>query len=121
MNTHTPGPLEVKNGEIHGYVRTVAADRFGNHDPICCASQEDAPLIASSYTLVDKAARSLNVDASELAESIDLAGLIRAARQVLDHVDNGIPFDGTPRNRERASVDALRAALSSLPRETVKP
>lgn len=82
MNSQTPGPITVK-GTSRGL---FAAPTIRNPDGLIAATrflgsgidaQEEhwvnAELLAASYTAFDKAGRELEVDAVELARSLDIA------------------------------------------------
>lgn len=117
MNTQTPGPLESDCGLIWppdmtqpaaGVAR--AAFEFGSGFEPSEQERATARLLAASYNAFDKAGRELGIDAAELAERIDLAALIRAAR---DWRGNGFPscgIDDTKIGPTPADpiVDALR-------------
>ncbi len=83
INQHTHGPMEVYEAHYNSYVHTVKTDAYGNREPLCLASKEDAPLIAASYNAFDKAGPELGLDAAALARETDVAALIRFRTSVL--------------------------------------
>lgn len=92
INPQTPGPLTVTKARHLDYVHTVKADRWGNTDPVCTAESDDARLLAAAYNAFDKAGRELGTDAAELAERIDIAGLVRQVG-IVDLIKNkGLPY-----------------------------
>ncbi len=130
-NAQTPGPIapDTEDG-------TLIRDENGRGSVVSQGSEwhgssvegiANARLLASAYTCFDKAGRDLGIDASVLAESIDLAGLIGTLRSVerglndLEDACRRIVGDTGTANLAREKADWCRAALSTLPRETVKP
>lgn len=120
INTHTPGPLfvgtPIRSADTVGICKTWNDSGETGEDTIAevlpgmpgCAKR-DARLLASAYTAFDRAGRALGIDAAELAESVDLAGLIQAAHHLLtnaESVSSGQRPNGTT---------SLRAELSVLP------
>jgi hypothetical protein len=119
MNTQTPGPLEVAsfvNGhfaigtrdcEPVAKVLRLPSDN-GIRDP---ETEANARLLTAGYNAFDKAGRALGVDATELAEAIDLAALVTAAREVIGELDHDTLGAGTS-----ARVLKLDGLLARLPR-----
>ncbi len=76
-----------------------------------------AALLAASYTSYDKAGRELGVDATKLAQTVDLAGLIKIAQNV---ANQGFVGGCSPQSMLRGihdMQDRLRAVLAKLPRD----
>lgn len=128
MNAQTPGPLAVRQTGIGFPYLTVG---IGARESIVCqtyvqqpepqAVHANARLLASAYTAFDRAGRALHCDAAELAASLDLVTLIRAAQSVLAAIDGGITSAPDAPFREvwpAEDANTLRAALSTLPRES---
>lgn len=87
INAQTPGPLFVGRGEriqtkAAPWNGRILADMTHNAHPETRTTKAEARLFAAAYTAFDKAGRELGLDAATLAESIDLAALIRAAQLV---------------------------------------
>lgn len=89
MNTTTPNaqtlaPLTFSRNQgcrmLHGNGLQIA-HTTGLHDDL--ADKANARLLAAAYTAFDRAGRTLNVDAAILAESIDVATLVCAARDAI--------------------------------------
>lgn len=108
-NGQTPGPAFAK---VHIAPQwAVKVGKRGGMRFLALTSQANdeanARLLAASYTMADRDARELGVDAVELCEALDLAALIRAAQgavSLLECLGNG----GTD---TEAAVRALRRAL----------
>lgn len=93
INAQTAGPLCTDGLHLHAPYHdegtTLVADlvphRLGSADrrPFDEARQSNARLLAAAYTAFDRAGRTLNVDAAILAESIDVAALVCAARDAI--------------------------------------
>lgn len=77
----------------------------------------NATLLAASYTSYDKAGRELGVDATALAQSVDLAALIRAAQDLRHNVDVS-SINNSKRSTARWTelVIRLDAELAKLPK-----
>ncbi len=78
INQQTPGAdlkIETRGNEIRLFVNntTISVAGGSNQTP-------NARLLASAYQSFDKAGRELGIDASALAESIDLAELLRMVK-----------------------------------------
>lgn len=89
INAQTPGPLQAGTS-LRIALHIAPLFQFTNEPnpylPRPDTADEDeanARLLAASYTAYDKAGRELGIDAAELAKSLDLAALIRAAREVV--------------------------------------
>ena len=115
MNHHTEGPLKMATFPIiesSGFTFNVATI---NTSGFCAPDSEqraNAKLLRASYNAFDKAGRALGVDAAELAEQIDLATLIRAARELHDAASRpNFGYHG----RGAYELDVLRDALAKLP------
>lgn len=124
INLQTPGPLETgpgadtSRGSDHfgPNVREIWSDKrenkavalvlygsdLGNDDT---EGNANARALAAGFNLLDKTGRALGLDAAELGEGLDLAALIRAARNASAMLDKVAPLAGAE----------LRAALSTLP------
>lgn len=90
INPQTPGPIVA----VKHYLHVPALPCPGYEQGACLASvgnitnrEGDARLLAASFNAFDKAGRELGIDAAELAERIDLAALIHAARHALAYLD----------------------------------
>lgn len=115
MNTHTPGPLHIglRPGPfLYGPKGEQVAD-LRSPAPLLPHEETRAnmALLRNSYNAFDKAARKLGIDAGELAETIDLAALIKAAREVIDELDHDTLGADTS-----ARVLALEGLLNRLPK-----
>ncbi len=89
MNQHTPGPvtLALMSG-VPGWEGAVcrlrsAAGYIGEVDNgnTPTEAKANAALLAASYTMTDRAARELGIEALDLCK-IDLAALLRAAHRL---------------------------------------
>lgn len=86
INSQTPGPLcgSISDAtQIDGPDNStvlLVSEWLGTSLEGCAT----AVLARNAYNAFDKAGRTLGVDASELAEKIDLAALITAARDLRD-------------------------------------
>lgn len=120
MNTHTPGPLIAIPCAPYGdYTRIVVTKDRGalgyspkaSDDPLGYTryTPEDAALLAASYTMVDKAARSFKVEATELA-ACDLSAFVEI---VLGHAGIAICYPERYSPEYRATL--LRAVGPLLP------
>lgn len=123
-NSQTPGPLNAvsldREPRIYApipsrgnyAVADVHVNDWDQQNPIISRDQAEANarLLAASYTCLDKAGRALGVDAAELAESLDLAALIQAAREVIGELDHDTLGAGTS-----ARVLKLDGLLARLP------
>lgn len=123
INTQTPGPIRPSSRDR--YIHLFATLPRGNYaiadanindwdtqNPIISAEQAEAnaALLASSYSAFDKAGRELGIDACELAESLDLAALIRAAKEVVNELDHDTLGAGT--SARVLKLDHLLSRLS---------
>lgn len=112
INQQTPGPLTV-NGpfpEQIDYITLNAPSAGLSH--VVRVNTLDVPsacLLAAAYSAFDKAGRELGIDAAELAESIDLAALILAAREVIGELDHDTLGAGT--SARVLKLDGLLARL----------
>lgn len=100
-NSQTPGPLNAvsldREPRIYApipsrgnyAVADVHVNDWDQQNPIISRDQAEANarLLAASFNAFDKAGRTLGVDAAELAERVDLAALIHAARHALAYLD----------------------------------
>lgn len=93
INQQTQGPVTFDAVSMDGYPVQVLGGKQGRYIGEVCTrhlttdptqDEANARLLASSYSSFDRAARALNVDAAELAEGIDLAGLIRSLQDMVD-------------------------------------
>lgn len=97
------------NGHDRERVEIVGWGQIGCQTPEAIAKKlANARLLAASYTAFDKAARALGLDAATLAEGIDLAALIRAAREAREAMEN------MRQGRFRGSVKSIDEALKGL-------
>lgn len=103
INQQTPGPCIARNGHLVIDGAAIAHCR-DHHGDLEANAGPNAALFAAAYTSFDHAARELGVDAVELAESLDLAALVRLANAV----QLGAGADAFP-------VACARALLSKLP------
>lgn len=100
MNHQTPGPIFNRQAPPQfphsRNLETKMGDRVALVDPKpfwdagldgATRHKSNARLLAASYNSFDTAGRTLGVDAAELAESLDLAALIVAARQALAYLE----------------------------------
>lgn len=94
INRQTAGPLTEQAGILVGAdTRTIVGEGCGPAGLIRGPERRaNAALLAASYTSYDKAGRELGVDATKLAESVDLAALIRTARDMLADADDQATF-----------------------------
>ncbi len=74
----------------------------------------DLALLAASYSAFDKAGRELGVDATELAKTIDLAALIRAARE-LHLIGEGSEADTMGDDETIETMNRMKHELAKLP------
>lgn len=119
-NAQTPGPLYVGTGHAIQTGDPASLSRGRILADLTHSDQRDlgaeARLFAASYTLLDRAGRNLGVDAATLAERLDLAALIRAAREanatLATFAANGgrLSIDEWSRTQQR-----LAEALHGLP------
>jgi hypothetical protein len=111
INTQTPGPLTVAalSGKITAGGMTIAASYDLRHDSHGKEEHANRRLLAASYTAFDRAGRELGIDAVDLAERIDLAALIRAARELLDAAERDT-FKS--HGRGQSEIEAMRRALA---------
>ncbi len=143
-NEQTPGPLEInlnasnecKLRDDGGNVLAVVGSTYTElcprlsriNTPERAEQDANARLLAAGFNAFDKAGRELGIDAAALAESIDLAGLIRATQgfERAERIRQSVGMGGShnPRNDdvyERAheahteALATMRAALSKLP------
>ncbi len=113
INQHIHGALIVDNThpEWEGL-------QLWSHDLIIAHVVDDqhnqkkanAELLAASYSAFDKAGREMGVDATELAKTLDVAAVIRAAREVIAELDHDTLGAGTS-----ARVLKLNGLLNRLP------
>lgn len=116
INQQTAGPLTsdtelsvrcsfaphiVFRSELRGYE---------TRKPIDDECEANARLLTVSYTAFDKAARTLGVDAAELAGAIDLAGLVGQLHDLVDRFGH----NDSPEDLEE--LDRARALLAKLPK-----
>lgn len=90
INSHTPGPFRHEGTELldvgdvlsvpHAVIRSEGERWVALVEATDAECEANARLIPAALNAFDKAGRTLGVDAAELAESLDLAALIRAAR-----------------------------------------
>ncbi len=121
-NRHTPGPLVWAGTEAEpaAYVSLHGSTLDGNETRhvLTCSMEPtaaDANLIAAAYTAFDKAARSLGVEAQDMAERLNLAALIRGVQEVLDAA--AVPH-GPARITRLESAIADLATVLPLRRQT---
>lgn len=129
INQQTPGPMVTHDlGLPVGVIQVHTANRqtvvatvhyHAGSDNTPEDAKPNAALLAASYTLLDRAARKLGVDAVELAESIDLAALIRTLTACADALDIAFEAEGDTfgvhhNDAGDAAIEAC-ALLSKLP------
>ncbi len=81
INAQLPGPIAANLSDIGPLVDIRTADS-SRQVAECMVGPETAALMAAAYSAFDRAGRSLGVDATELARSVDLAALIRSAHEL---------------------------------------
>lgn len=111
INQQTRGPLVACDHYLHAREKKFVAVSGGDENQ----KEANARLLAASYNAFDKAARELGVDATELAERIDLAALILAATNAvlaLKHWPETDLKSGTV--REALVLETRGALLSAL-------
>lgn len=106
INQQTPGPV-VSRG------KWVVVSSVGNHTSILGwtkdKSNRDARLLAVAYTAFDKAGRTLGIDAADLAERIDLVGMLSALEDLLHQCEYlGAPEDHPDMGAARAAIAKAR-------------
>lgn len=119
MNNQTPGPVTPSfNGSddtrlfaesVADSPRAVAKINMPVNRAL--ESCSTAQLLAASYTAFDRAGRELGIDATELAESIDLAEVIRYA---LDYTQLHTPAHVTHNVGRPDQTAAARTTLAGL-------
>ena len=120
-NAQLPGPLDAKrlNGGPKAYPSWARGSLLtAEANPWFVATLEDcdntettARLLAASYTMADRAGRSLGVDAADLCAKTDLAALIRAAQTAVEVLEQGTDWRDTSPAQAAAK---LRAALPAV-------
>lgn len=114
INQQTPGPLAVHGSTvdelhyIHGANRVCDLAKPSGFHRSPRETEANAALLAASFNAFDKAGRALGVDAAKLAESLDLAALIRAARDMQRILDGTL-------TRRPGRLDEIAALLAKLP------
>lgn len=106
MNNQTRGPIKVDPAHPITLCRGMSthgelAMTFG-----LSQATKDAALYAAAYSAFDKAGRELSMDATKLAQRIDIAGLVRVCRALLAESDS-------------IHVDVAREAAAQLAKATV--
>lgn len=86
MNDQTPGPVKIAGSYITRDVDGKTGHRLAwvMTDGPYEQTAPTAALLAAAYTSYDKAGRELGVDATLLAQTIDIVALVRLARRVQD-------------------------------------
>ncbi len=126
INQQTPGPLLVSPGDpylmarFQGASRHVAEITGPNRADLIAERDANRRTLAAGFNLLDKTGRALGIDAATLGESLDLVGLIEAARATLASLETVAP---TVRRLVQVEAIAdfetararLAAALSTLP------
>lgn len=109
INQQTLGPILLDSSETltaqttpQRWIATVKAHRNVNEQVAT------GKLLASAYSAFDKAGRELGIDASALAQSIDLAALIRDARDMQRMLEGSLP-------RRPGRLDTIAAQLAKIP------
>lgn len=123
INQQTAGPLSLDpvTGCLYDSQDVVIADTINDQSPYG-EKQQDAnvALLKSAYNAFDKAARTLGVDAAELAGAIDLAEMvseIQLARERLDYAQNATHETPAFANGILADVSkSLATLLAKLPK-----
>lgn len=120
INQQTPGPCIARNGHLVIDGAAIAHCR-DHHGDLEANAGPNAALFAAAYTSFDRAARKLGVDAVELAESLDLAALVRSAQDLQTMVRNVLtdsqldkPQLGGARAKCAATIRAAMAPLATL-------
>lgn len=75
-------------------------------------TEANSRLFAASFNAFNHAGRALGIDASELAESLDLVGLIHAAQALVSEFDHDTLGAGTS-----ARLLALERQLAKIPKK----
>ncbi len=97
INSHTPGPFRHEGTELldvgdvpsvpHAVIRSEGERWAALVEVTDGECEANARLVPAALNAFDKAGRTLGVDAAELAERVDLAALIHAARHALAYLD----------------------------------
>lgn len=123
INRQTPGPLFHHKNAVYWFPpgKTVADGYIG----VASVTEQDdldlrdsnARLLAAAYTAFDKAGRELGLDAAELAEAVDIAGMIRALAECKEVIRN-FRGDRLPIREPwvNETFDAACAVLAKLPK-----
>jgi hypothetical protein len=132
INAQTPGPLALSHQMPDGFslaheiapncgklvcvatVHNVGGWPFNGHGLDDEKARANLRLLAAGYNAFDRAARALGVDASELAERLDLAALIREVRAMVG-TDPAAPWISDNARRIAAIL------VTALPLEVRKP
>lgn len=116
MNNQTRGPLVPHPCPHSSHLAgkggfTVAATYDLRHDKDGSEEEANRNLLAAAYSAFDKAGRELGVDATVLAQTIDLVRLVRVSRNALTLI-----LDEFPISDERHKVGtALLESLTQAP------
>jgi hypothetical protein len=135
INAQTKGPVVGQGVDIWAKdnpdkpCRAIASIAGPNRVDLIPEREANRRLFAAGFTMLDKAGRTLGVDAAELGESIDLAALIRTARKALKlmeksdlaehHCQCPLDVEGPIGSKGCVCVDPLaplRAQLAKLPK-----
>lgn len=123
MNAQTPGPVIASNPHP-GQFALVPVNHTKQPDFWTLAyirdfqsnDRDNAALFAAAYTSFDKAGRELGIDATKLAESIDMPSLINTLRALINLTDN-VKSPYTRRNLNLI-IESAKREISRLPKRT---
>lgn len=112
MNEQTKGHLKDDGMPVDGFHTLITDDGLEVAEVI--TGPATAALLAAAYTSYDRAGRELGIDATVLAQSLDLVTLIRGAQTMLAYVESQ---DKASKRIHPFAPDVMpmREALAKLP------
>lgn len=127
MNNQTQGSLEADNGLIwpptmDKPVAGASRESFEYGERKATPQEQaNAALLAAAYTSYDKAGRELGIDALALAQSVDLASVIRALKSAKQAIQLGFDHEGDVyginHNEISDTLDTIEGLIAALPSE----
>lgn len=120
MNKQTRGPVTRYGGHKRRWGVRHSAGSLCQLTRGDVVGQEaaSAKLLAAAYTAFDKAGRALGIDAAELAETLDIAAIVRALWDIGESIDEDNPdsyINDDPHNCLEVVADDIRTILATLP------
>ena len=118
MNNQTPGPAILDgNRLIAPSGKTICpitrrCNEANEWEWSSAANEANAALLAAAYSSYDKAGRALGIDACALAQTLDIAALVRAARSL---VDASLADNFMTHGRGLYELAQIRAELAKIP------